>query len=668
MYGGAMPFWYVAVRRCRRGLSARLIPLLSVFAAFSFVIMMFNIPLPGGTTGHAVGVGIAAIVLGPWGSIVAISVALFIQALLFGDGGITTFGANCFNMAIAGSLASYVTYRLIAGRASLGSARRVAASAIAGYVAINTSALLASIEFGIQPMFFKNAAGAPIYAPYPLSVAVPAMMIGHLTLAGLAELVVTAGVVAYMDRAFPAVLGVRTSAATTRSSNEAWDAGQRIPRAVARLWIIVSIVLMLTPLGLLAAGSAWGEWSPGDFTDPAGRAQISAASGDQAPPAEPPEGLVRLSQLWTAPMSHYAPSFMRSAAFGYILSAMTGCGLILLASLSIGAVLKPRRLRSVLPTEEAAVPEGVGATEGVAVTEARTGGTTLRSGLAHQTGGVGRASKRKRARGFLERTTDGLLEAFEYSLYAETLANKNGLLQRIDPRIKVIGMFGLIVATAMARNISTILAILAVALAAAVVSQVPIRTLATRIWIASFVFTGALVLPAIFVTGGRVIARLPLLGWTITAQGVTAAAYLLARVETAATIAMLLVVSTAWPHLLKALRVLGVPALVVVVLSMTYRYSFLMLRTARDMFESRRSRTVGSLDGTERRRIAASSVGVLLAKTIGLGNEVYLAMVSRGFLGEAFSLDDFEIRLLDWTALVVFVLIGGLAVWFGRRG
>src|SRR6201996_2915660 len=100
MYAAAVPFWAIALKRVKRLLNTRLVPLLSVFAAFSFVIMMFNIPLPGGTTGHAVGVGIATIVLGPWASILAISVALLIQAIFFGDGGITAYGANCMNMEI----------------------------------------------------------------------------------------------------------------------------------------------------------------------------------------------------------------------------------------------------------------------------------------------------------------------------------------------------------------------------------------------------------------------------------------------------------------------------------------------------------------------------------------------------------------------------------------
>src|SRR5271167_2261302 len=140
LFAGAAPFWFVALRKMKRALHTQAVPLLSLAAAFSFVIMMFNLPLPGGTTGHAVGVGIATIILGPWASILAISIALAIQAVFFGDGGITTLGANCFNMAIVGSLVAYAVYRLAAGHAALTSSRRVIAAALAGYAAINASA------------------------------------------------------------------------------------------------------------------------------------------------------------------------------------------------------------------------------------------------------------------------------------------------------------------------------------------------------------------------------------------------------------------------------------------------------------------------------------------------------------------------------------------------
>jgi cobalt/nickel transport system permease protein len=316
LYAGAAPFWYVSLQRMKRAFNTQMVPLLSVFAAFSFIIMMFNLPLPGGTTGHAVGVGIAAIVLGPWASILGISIALIIQAVFFGDGGITTIGANCFNMAIIGSLAAYAVYRLLSGRAPIASARRVIAAGVAGYVAINLAALAAAIEFGIQPLLYHDASGAPLYAPYPLRIAIPAMMIGHLTIAGLAEMVVSAGVVAYLQRSEPALLK-RTAphVAEQALSGNGAAAGNLRP-----LWFALAALLILTPLGILATGSAWGE----------------------SPPSPAPRGFRALASFWTAPMPRYAPPFLKSPAFGYLLSAMAGTGLILLVVLFAGWMVQRR--------------------------------------------------------------------------------------------------------------------------------------------------------------------------------------------------------------------------------------------------------------------------------------------------------------------------------------
>jgi len=335
LYIAAAPFWAIALNRVKRLLNTRLVPLLSVFAAFSFVIMMFNIPLPGGTTGHAVGVGIAAIVLGVWGSMLSISVALLIQALFFGDGGITAFGANCFNMAIVGSLVAGAVYRIVANRAEITSTRRVVAAALAGYAAINAAAFCASIEFGIQPIFFHDASGAPLYAPYPLSIAIPAMMLGHLTLAGFAELITAGGVVAYLQKSDPSLL--KLTAPDAPNVDAIQKSGWRSTRP---LWIGLAALMILTPLGLLAAGTAWGEWSAEDFADRKMRQQITVASGNQTPPNAPPEGLARLSSVWTAPLPDYAPPFMNSPQFGYILSAMFGTGLIIVFFLFTSWLIK----------------------------------------------------------------------------------------------------------------------------------------------------------------------------------------------------------------------------------------------------------------------------------------------------------------------------------------
>ncbi len=331
LYVGAGAGWYSALKRLKRVLLGRVIPLISVFAAFSFVVMMFNLPLPGGTTGHALGVTIAAIVLGPSGAILALSIAIAIQALFFGDGGISTLGANCFNMAVVGSLVAYASYRLMAAGAALTSRRRVVAAAIAGYLAVNAAALLAAVEFGIQPLLFHDANGTPLYAPYRLGVAIPAMMIGHLTFAGLAEAVISAGLVAYLQVADPALL--RTTSGVPDDKAEAITAGGTAARSLQTLWIAIAALMLLTPLGILAAGTAWGEWSP---------LELARVQHVNSPPSVP-AGLQRLSNLWTAPFPAYAPSFVRSRGFGYLLSAMFGVGFLLAVSLLLRLLLQRHR-------------------------------------------------------------------------------------------------------------------------------------------------------------------------------------------------------------------------------------------------------------------------------------------------------------------------------------
>ncbi|MEO8197542.1 MAG: cobalt transporter CbiM [Thermoanaerobaculia bacterium] len=335
LYAAVMPFWAVALRRVKALLVTRFVPLISLFAAFSFVIMMFNLPLPGGTTGHAVGIAMAAIVLGPWGATIAISVALAIQALLFGDGGILALGANCFNMAVAGSWTAAAVYRLVAGRSPIDARRRVVAGGLAGYAAINVAALLTACELGIQPMLFHDASGAALYAPYPLGVALPAMMLGHLTFAGLAEALLTAGVVRYLQQS---ERGLLDFGMLGDSGNHA---SRPSPAFVSSrgLWALLGLLLVLSPLGLLAAGSAWAEWSPAELADPAARGAIAAASGGVALPVATPSGLVRLAAVWTAPLPDYAPAFLRSAAMGYLVSALVGVGIIVLSGVGLQVVL-----------------------------------------------------------------------------------------------------------------------------------------------------------------------------------------------------------------------------------------------------------------------------------------------------------------------------------------
>jgi cobalt/nickel transport system permease protein len=207
MYAVTIPFWAVASWKLNKTLKTKQAPYLALGAAFSFVIMMFNIPIIGGTTGHATGATLIAILLGPWAAIISVSVALIIQALLFGDGGITAIGANCFNMGVIGGLVGYGIFSLIAAGSDVQSKRRWIAAAVAAYFSLSISALIAGIEFGIQPIVEKSASGQPLYSPFPLSVAVPAMLGEHMLVFSIVEAVVTALVIKYFQKNNPEMLG-----------------------------------------------------------------------------------------------------------------------------------------------------------------------------------------------------------------------------------------------------------------------------------------------------------------------------------------------------------------------------------------------------------------------------------------------------------------------------
>jgi cobalt/nickel transport system permease protein len=302
MFVLVLPFWVIGVRKIRETMNAKSVPLIALLAAFSFVIMMFNVPLPGGTTGHAVGAALAAIILGPEVAVIAVSIALIIQAFFFGDGGILAIGANCFNMAVVIPYLSYYIYHAFSKDMPMNSSRRIIGAAVGGWVGVTVAAFLAGVEFGIQPLLFHAADGSPLYAPYPLSVSVPAMVIPHMLVASVVEGLLTAMVVAYLQRSNMAVLE------TAEKPALAAEVGgfQRL----RWLWVGLGILIVASPLGLLAPGTAWGEWGTEELTQ----------MGLKAVPA----GLEKLSTLWGAPLADYDLPALGNANFGYILSAVVG--------------------------------------------------------------------------------------------------------------------------------------------------------------------------------------------------------------------------------------------------------------------------------------------------------------------------------------------------------
>ena len=296
MTAAMVPVWVVSIKKVKEELPREKLPMLGVGAAFSFLGMMFNLPLPGGTTGHAVGGTLIALLLGPYAGCLSVSMALLLQALLFGDGGILSFGANCFNLAFVLPFVGFAVAQLIMKKDPGNKRLELVAAGIGSYVGINAAALAAAIEFGIQPLLFRDAAGNALYCPYGLGVAVPAMMIGHLTIFGLAEVIFTVAILAFVRRSAPEML-----------------IGSAQKKTSLPLKLLLGGLICAVPLGLLATGTAWGEW---------GAEEVAAMTGSA------PAGMMN-GFSFAALIPDYSVAGMPEW-LGYILSAIIGVAVLLI--------------------------------------------------------------------------------------------------------------------------------------------------------------------------------------------------------------------------------------------------------------------------------------------------------------------------------------------------
>jgi len=284
-----LPVWRWGTRKIKKEFSTKNVSLIGVFASFSFLLMMFNLPLPGGTTGHAVGATLIAVLIGPSAACLSLSVALLIQALFFGDGGLISFGVNAFNMAFIMPFAGYFIYVFLKSFYSSERWDRISLF-LSAYISLNIGALLAAVEFGIQPILFKSLSGVPVYSPYPLSIAVPAMMVPHLLIAGFVEAVVTVGVYNFIKKTSPRLIrdisGIK----------------------LKPVYAMMTAMIILSPIGLLASGTAWGEWSNSEIQKLVGYIPSGMSNGLN----------------YNSFLSGYTVPFIMSDTLGYMLSAAAG--------------------------------------------------------------------------------------------------------------------------------------------------------------------------------------------------------------------------------------------------------------------------------------------------------------------------------------------------------
>jgi len=263
---------------------------------------------------------------------------------------------------------------------------------------------------------------------------------------------------------------------------------------------------------------------------------------------------------------------------------------------------------------------------------------------------------RRRSGSFVEKTLAGAAGLLREVMFSEDAAARPGLLQRLDARVKLACLLAVLVALALTRHLPVLAVAYALTLALAAASRMPLGFFVRRVWLFVPLFTGVVVLPATlsFVTPGRIV--LPLGTWAgqpfgLTAQGLGAAALIVARVACSISLVVLVTLTTPWTRLLAALGALGVPRTFVLVIGMAYRYVFALLGTVTDAYEARRARTVGrSRHGRDARAFLGASAGAVFGRAYLLTEEVHQAMLARGYRGTPRTLDAPRLTRADLLA------------------
>ncbi|MBQ6139631.1 MAG: cobalt transporter CbiM [Methanobrevibacter sp.] len=179
---------YFSAKWARANLDEKRIPLLAVLAAGIFAIMSMNMPIPFGTSGHMVGGALVAIVfMAPEAAVLVFTAVLLIQALFFGDGGITALGANVFNMAIVGGCVGLFTFKGLQGLIG-----KYPSAFVAAWLATLVAAVVAAIEMAIAGTF-------------PLTVGIASMALYHAFI-GIIEGVLTVIVLYALEKFRPDLL------------------------------------------------------------------------------------------------------------------------------------------------------------------------------------------------------------------------------------------------------------------------------------------------------------------------------------------------------------------------------------------------------------------------------------------------------------------------------
>ena len=292
-YISIIPLFKIALNKAKQKLNEEMLPMLSSLTALSFIIMMFNIPIPGGTSGHVIGAAVISIMFGPWIGFLSTSLVLLIQAIIFGDGGITSYPINVLAMGFTASFVSYYIYYLLRNKLN-----KSTVLFFSGWSSIVAASVVVAFFLGIQPLIASDSLGHPLFFPFGLSITLPALVGSHMLFFGIAEGIYTVIAIKTIEHNFD-ISDLSLINFKPYSINK---------KQVFNFRIIILCILLIVPLGLLTSAPAWGEWSYEHF-----KALIGFV----------PKGMQKFSMFYNAPFSEYSINNI-NPSLGYYLTAAFG--------------------------------------------------------------------------------------------------------------------------------------------------------------------------------------------------------------------------------------------------------------------------------------------------------------------------------------------------------
>lgn len=253
-------------------------------------------------------------------------------------------------------------------------------------------------------------------------------------------------------------------------------------------------------------------------------------------------------------------------------------------------------------------------------------------------------------RNHLDKTLRELSSFFSRSFFREETARRNGILQRVDPRARLLALIVFLVSASLARSIPSLLVHAALPLVALAFSRIRPREFLGAGFLFAILFSASMAAPSLLnlVSGGTVVYPLAILGggvrlgpWAlpevvgITREGLLTAGTFLLRVLSSAAAVLWLTLSTRWVDLLRALRFLRLPPFFLLVAGMTVRYIHALLRMSEEIHLGKRSRTVCRAGIGAEQAWAGSRIAHSWEKSLHLMEDVNAAMKARGFTGDA---------------------------------